>query len=557
MLPEPPASPAPPKAAEPAATALEIGERRLLFGLVLFGLLARLALLLAAPRLIRWDEADYLLLGKSLWSGQGYRIAGVIDLHFPPLLPLLFGPFVRGFRNPEWASNLWYLVCGALLPWPVYRLARRIYRPMGASESMGRRVAGWSAALTALFPLLVISPLHWGTMSEPPYLLLLFLGIDWTHRALRRRSARDAALGGAAFALAYLTRSEGVVAGLVAAAALGGWGIAGRAVAGRRALAPFLAFALTFTALALPYVLFLRRHSGQWRLTGKTGITLELWAPTMRQDPAAYDRAVARLDSRGEEILWYSPERFAIPGLLERGPAEILARLRGNLERIGAGLWRRWPFLIPIVLLAGWGVLATARTRRERGDLLFLALMALPPLVFLPVRIQTRFFVPWVPIFLIWACAALVLVGDRVARRAGRPRLRHAAPAAAALGLALLWPPVFARGQRTLDLGHKQLGLWLRDHSEPRVVLMTRDPAVALYADRESVRCPHADLDAILRYARRRGAELWATDAEELTVVKPHLAALLDPDRRPSGMFEIHRIESRSGPNLVLRLPPA
>ncbi len=546
MLPERSASPA---GGEPPATSLAPGERRLLAGLTLAGLVARLALLLAAPRLIRWDEADYLLLGKSLWSGEGYRIAGVTDVHFPPLLPILFGPLVHALRNPEWASNLWYLVCGALLPWPVYRLARRIY---GTS---GRRVAGWSAALTALFPLLTISPLHWGTMSEPPYLLLVFLGIDWTHRAIHRQSARDAALAGAAFALAYLARSEGVVAAAVAAAALGGWSVARRA--GRRALAPLAALALTFAALALPYLIFLRRHSGEWRLTGKTGITLELWAPTMRRDPAAYDHAVARLDSRGEEILWYSPERFAIPGLLERGPREVAARLRGNLERIGAGLWRRWPFLIPIVLLAGWGVLAAARTRRERQDVLFLALMALPPLVFLPVRIQTRFFVPWVPIFLIWTCAALVLVGERVARRLGRQGWRHAPAAAAALGLLLLWPPLFARGQRTLQLGHKAMGWWLRDHTPPGSVLMTRDPAVALYADRESYRCPHAGFEEIVAYGRRRGAELWATDGEELSVIKPHLAPLFDPDRRPAGLDEIYRAEDGADTHLVFRLPAA
>jgi hypothetical protein len=176
-------------------------------------------------------------------------------------------------------------------------------------------------------------------------------------------------------------------------------------------------------------------------------------------------------------------------------------------------------------------------------------------LVFLPVRIQTRFFVPWVPIFLVWASAALDLAGDWLGRRAGRPALRHAPAAAAALGLALLWPPVLVQGQRTLALGHKAMGLWLRQHGSPDAVLMTRDPAVALYADRVSIRCPNADLDAILGYARRRGASLWATDEEELTRIKPHLAPLLDPRRRPPGMTEVYRAAPDEGVNLVLRLP--
>ena len=37
--------------------------------------------LLALPRVIRWDEPNYLWLGRALLTGQPYSISGVPELH--------------------------------------------------------------------------------------------------------------------------------------------------------------------------------------------------------------------------------------------------------------------------------------------------------------------------------------------------------------------------------------------------------------------------------------------------------------------------------------------
>ena len=47
----------------------------------------------------------------------------------------------------------------------------------------------------------------------------------------------------------------------------------------------------------------------------------------------------------------------------------------------------------------------------------------------------------------------------------------------------------------------------------------------------------------------------WATDAYELTQVKPHLAGLLEPSRRPAGVDLVYSVESARGLNFVFRLP--
>lgn len=521
--------------------------RRWLWVLIAAGAVARLALA-QLPRVIRWDEPNYLWLGMRWLSGDGYRVGLTPDLHYTPLIPILLGPFGLLFSNPEWAGEIWYVACGALLPLPVFALARRIENePVGLA----------AATLTAAFPLLTISPLHWGTFSEPPFLLLLFSGLDRLHATLRTFRRRDAALAGIALALAYLARPEGVLYAVVACAILGLAVLRARGTARRQAFAVAASFALAWLVVAAPYLAYLRIESGRFMLTGKSGLTLELFDGVIGKDPAAYDRAIARLDSQGRELLWYSPERFQIPGFLDRfrqDPLAMTRRVVANVSSLLEGLFSRWIALVPVALLALAGGVWLLRRRHQLLDHAYLAAMALPPLGFVAIFIQVRFFAPLVPIVLLWAAVVLVALGESAEARFGA-RMRHLPLLAATLGVLALSPALLAKGARGFDFGHKAMGLWLRDHTPAGTVVMSRDLAVCVYAERGFAPAPHASFEDILGYARARGATLWATDSRELTLVKPHLADLLDPAARPAGLVEIYRAESKDGTNLVFELP--
>ena len=39
--------------------------------------------LVGIDRIVRWDEPDYLTLGRHLITGQGYSVSGRIDVHYP------------------------------------------------------------------------------------------------------------------------------------------------------------------------------------------------------------------------------------------------------------------------------------------------------------------------------------------------------------------------------------------------------------------------------------------------------------------------------------------
>ncbi|MGQ9586606.1 MAG: glycosyltransferase family 39 protein [Anaerolineae bacterium] len=545
-------------------------DRWLLLGLTVFGMAARLGLA-ALPRVIRWDEPDYLWLGRSLFSGRGYTIGPYPDLHYTPLLPILAGPLTRLLPNLEWATAFWYVVCGSLWLWPVYGLARQVY---------GARVALGAAVLAAAFPALTISPLYWGTMTEPPYLLLLFCGLYTAYRAWWGGRLRFHAAAGAALALAYLTRPEGVLYfGLVALPFLATAIVEGRWRTGTW-WRGFATFVLAWLLVAGPYLAYLRLQSGRWLVTGKVGVTLALGEGVVDRDPAAYDRAIASLDDAGREIVWFSPQRFQEPGLLDQlraQPMGVARRVAHNLLVWYGVFFSRLMFPLPLGMLAVLGLFATPWTRRQARGNLFLGAMLAPPFAFLTLHVEARFFAPLAPLLLIWTAAGVEALGRWLAGSwqslwHGHPvpeqgsRYKRDLLVSACRGLpwgmvvlylGLLWPGTLQAGRASLDFGHKAMGLWLRDHTPPGAVVMARDLAVPLYGERGYAPAPHATYEALHRYAQAHGATFWATDAYELTVVKPHLAFLLDSQQRPPNLEAVYAQESRNGLNLVFRFSDA
>ncbi len=178
-------------------------RRERLWLLLLALLAAGVRLYLASqPRVIRWDEPDYLWLGKSLLTGYGYTIGGAPELHYTPLFPLLAGGVYALTGNPELGSSFWYVLLGAATVVPVYALARRIY---------SLRVGLTAAGLVAIFPALSSAVLYWGTMTEPLFIFLVWCALWAAHRALEDERPVRFGLVGGLLCLAYLARPEGIV----------------------------------------------------------------------------------------------------------------------------------------------------------------------------------------------------------------------------------------------------------------------------------------------------------------------------------------------------------
>ena len=556
------------------------------WALVLVALGLRIALAFL-PRAIRWDEPDYLWLGRNLLTGAGYTIVGVPELHYTPLLPILSGAVYVLTGDPELGTSVWYVLLGALVVLPVYGLARRIY---------GRPVARLAGILVALFPALSSAVLYWGTMTEPLFVFWIYCAL-WAAIVALDAVASDArkwwayALTGAFVSLAYLSRPEGIIW----AAALGAffilvW-IKRRRLWRWRTLGQAAAYVGVFVALAVPYAVYMHAHTGKWMATGKLSITYDIGEAVLARDPVMYDQVTASLDPASGEILWWSNKRFerSMLQIVAQDPAAFFARIWQNLQRLVASFFA--PNIVPFFLLGpiilGWLRQPWNRHRLRNEGLLWFGI--LPTLSFLPFHIEIRFFSPAMPALLIWVAAGLWAMGawfaetvaqwrsegraekSDVARgEAGTPKPGTGMPvtaqagvqiAAASVLLVLLlvfvgwmhWRTIDA-GMRDLSYAHKAAGLWLKENAPDDASIMSRDLAVSLYAERRFVVSPRAEYAEYLEYARRKGATYLLVDERELRTIRPHLSFLLDDADPPSELEPVYSSTDGRGRTIVYRI---
>jgi hypothetical protein len=513
-------------------------------------------------RVIKWDESDYLMLGKNLFAGKGFTTAGYPEVHYPPVLPVLLGVVQQFTDNPEVASEILYIIFETLLLLPLYGLARQFY---------GHRIALLGGMLLAVLPSWAVSVLYWGTMSEPLYLFLIYTGLFVLWQGLETAKPRYHALGGTLFALAYLTRPEGILYfGLFAGLLLIRPWPKGR----HRVLRNWLGlgiFLVAFLVISAPYIIYLHRHTGQWTFSGKVGVTFDLGGAVIERDPAAYDAATAHLDSTGHHIIWFSPERFAAQKSMARqvltNPVAFIRRTWINIR-----LWESLFFRANVFPAFGFALVALAlfatpwkpaRTRRE----LFLLAALLPPFGFLILHIELRFFAPLLPILSLWLTKGALQFGDwaygtwlnwrdqRPPKATGLSRALRLMPwVLLFLYFALMVPITIQAHQRQTDFSSRELGRWLKAHTPAQARIMSRDVGIAVYADRAWIPSPHAEYDAWLAYARYHDVDYIVVRAREAMVLRPHLAFLLDEDQALQALETVYVTKAETGKAIVYRL---
>ena len=162
-----------------------------------------------------YDDAQYLILAKSLATGHGYRFLNLpgapLATHFPPGYPAFLAILWR--ISPAFPENVaLFKFANALLLAVVALLA---YRFATKTLDVPPAIAAAAAlAGTATIPSLVLSS---AIMSEPLFLALLLPVMAWSERESRpdpRRSARDELLSalrlGATIGVIALVRTHGI-----------------------------------------------------------------------------------------------------------------------------------------------------------------------------------------------------------------------------------------------------------------------------------------------------------------------------------------------------------
>lgn len=543
----------------------------LLAGALLAAAGLRVALLWRG-RVVWGDEPFYLWLGRNWLTGRGYSFTGYSDPHHSPLYPLVSGLVYLAVGNLELASDILYVLFGALLALPVFLLARRLY---------GREVGLWAAWLVSFYPALTGAVIFWGTMTEPIYYFLVFMGFWALLVGVEDERLAGYAGAGAAFALAYLTRPEAI--GYLAAAALFCLVVLllERRLLCWRSLGYLGACGLVFLALIFPYAAYVHSQTGSWQVTEKAGVTFITCLGLAYNDVVAFDRATWGLDSTGHEVFFFSQESYNVSmgDYIRQHTAEFVRLVLHNCRAFLRYLFseRLFPaFLAPILILA---LFATPwdRDRLRREFLLWLTV--LPLLGFALFFIQERYIGAALPTFAIWLALGLYRLGHWCAntwtnlaggpaagpgaadsKAAARPgewgrvaRALAVLPLVAVLAWFVASEPAEMRGTAlgSFRPAHKTIGLWLHDRVGRDTVIMSRYPTIAFYADTVWRPTPNASIADTLEYARFKGVDYWVLDERETAKMRPQFQELLEAQELPAPLERIYA-ETMDGERMVV-----
>lgn len=539
--------------------------------LALAAVLLRIVLLLGRGDYLAFDEGWYLLLARSLFTGDGYSLIGLPHVALSPLFPILAGAVGTVLNSWVWGGRLVGAVASGLLVVPAWAVFRRL-----APARTAFIAAGLVAVLPSLAPFVVpfwIGADLW-VGAEPLLHLLLYTGLALWLRADEEGRGLMWFLTGGAFGLAFLARPEAIIAwGLLGLAAL--------ATAARRRAprqvggAALMGFA--FLLVAAPYWTYLHQVTGQWSLTGRgvraaaaasrlvgvqrgTGAagTIErmLW-----QDDQEYAAFLYSLDDSGERLragYWgvypdtadrpatsgdrgetAAPVQEAVPPATTREDDTAQAEgegTAGGMPRPGApagapsavGLYVRslgiiFPLLLwPFALLGVVQPRDRAALRPELAVAGALTGTSLAIAAIVAVDPRTQLFL--VPLLALYAARGFSLVDETVRSRwAAGPRPGFLELLLA--GTAVIW--LLGTNARRLYLSvslgspHHIVGAQNRDVARELDSLLGTEtgpvaswhPALALFADRDWRVLPLADLSEIVRYEQAAGAEVMILSA--------------------------------------------
>jgi hypothetical protein len=555
----------------------------LLLGLVIVSLALRTALV-RIDRIVRWDEPDYLILGRNLFTGRGYTVSGRPELHYAPMFPLITGLLYPLTQDMKLNSDICFVLFGTLTLLPFYCLSKRLF---------GLRVAIMATVLLCFFPALTAAVLFWGTMLEPLYLFLLIAALYAVWIAWEKHSAVAGVAAGALYGLAYLAKPEAIIyVGLMLLLLVLGTLPPLRTRDGvpsvwRRSLfrprrgnmLGIMGMALAFVLVISPYLAFLYQHTGRIMVSGKLGVTYVAGQGAVDHDPGLYDRALSQLDEAGEEIIWFSADRFKydILDLIKADSRGFVRRVWQNMNTLEEVLFARHVFPFYLLFLVALGLFGSAWNKDRTIKELFLLASVLPVFIFLPFHIELRYFAPMLPILLLWVAKGIAALADWLQQTAanlrtpkrgygrGAPNQTQPDGLLAGLGRGViillclllvlyfvaLQPRIVRDGVAGVNVSRRDAGSWLKANAPADALIMSRDTEVPFYAERRWAATPNEEYDVFIAYVRKRGAAYLVVDEREVTVIRPQLGLLLDEDSPPPGLQHVYTAPDPRGKTIV------
>jgi hypothetical protein len=332
-------------------------------------------------------------------------------------------------------------------------------------------------------------------------------------------------------------------------------------VLGRLALA-----LVVFLLVASPYLLYIRRTTGRWSVTGAAGMAYTSMTGLAEHDGRVFDKDTWEIDPNNGEVYLFAPSSETEPlwSSLFGDPLALLRRLKTGLRDTAALLFSEK--LIPWVLaaLAVLGLFGRPWTRRRlRGELALLASLAAPA-SYIPFFVQERYLAGMLLPAMVWMGAGAWVLGDWLASTwsslAGRPASPRLEKGLAAVPVLLLAALLIVLGPRlriimqsthSFQFGHVYAGEALNQlGASPDDVVLSRYPAIAYHAGTRWAATPAEEWPEVLAYARQRQARFLAFDSWEAQL-RPQLSFLTIPSQAPPELTYLTTVQGGRDPVLL------
>ena len=472
--------------------------------LLVLALAVRIFWAVTRDAVIENEGAEYTRIAMNLASGHGYvgLMAGP-EMLFPPLYPVLIRIGMFLFQDAVTSARAVSIIAGTLLVLVLFLTANLLY---------GKRVGLVAGALGALYPMFV--GFSAATYSEGVYATLIASVLYFALLTLRLPSARYAIPLGIALGLAYLTKPEAIAQmGIV----LAGIAVAGLISRNRKSFAAIAIVLVCFALFALPYVIFLYRHTHHLRLEGKSEVNYVIISRiNSGLDPGI---AAAGVSDAGEDS---GP--LITPNSFIGKPAARPHGVREAVNFFATAASRNWRafvngllptyFVLPIVALCAIALFREPWSARRLGDEMLFALMLALACVsmLLTPFISWRFVLPFMPFLIIWMAKGMDELSlwskeTLVNSLGGESRWSYAQSlVAAALVLAVLVAGAKATEgmvalseARADSLYLKEAGLALRDRAQGKTV-MDLGTIVAFYSGATWLPTPAGSVAGVSRF---------------------------------------------------------
>jgi len=456
------------------------------------------------------DSVYYATLGKHLVSGN---LQEGLSTFWPPLYPLLVGLSSLVFQDIETGGKFVSLLAGSVLVIPVYSLIRVLY---------GKDAAFIGAFLVAIHPTLI--DYSTALLTESTYTTLFMTALFAGLKAFSGGGYLAFFSIGVMLGACYLLKPEaigyvGLMAVLTSCTSL-----LSNHLPPSEVLFGIMALVAGASLLSLPYILFLRRATGEWTISDKFRAHFhpsESWARKW------YGLSEGRMTTLADRL--YAGASRKDDSLENRGsPAADVSSLRMMTARSLEALRSEAGLLInsmtppQFMLLMGLGMFKT-EWLKEFYLLSFFA-FALIGYALCADDMNERLLVPLLPVTICWVAGGFKAVEDWLVEFFKKTKISRDVPfinpttlrllMITAMGFSMAPWVVYALMAIPAApmMEYKQAGRWIKEHSETPPLIMSTAPFIAFYVGGRHVYLPAEKYQTVVEHAGRLNVDYLAID---------------------------------------------